>query len=278
MAYTFGGATGDDFNWTAGIGIGGDNGGYLACIWVYPTTLTATRVLWSWGASVNCLQIDTTTDEVRLVTDWSTTDAVHTSTGVDMVVDTWKFIAVLSCQENTGDTQGVRMWAGDLENPPVEVTVTTTTAGVGAPTASTTACVGNGAAAATVAFQGDIEEFGMLAITNVATLPNPLNLPTSGSISNDAANWVLENRVRPFWRGEAFGLDLARASLNAFQVEVTHLVLNNLPIVRRQRAAVGDMDVAPTINGATLSERRGPRANPLTPLTLIPNLSCFGTM
>ena len=67
MAYTFGAATGDDITWTDTGSSWGTNGqAGLVCGWFFPTTLTATRGLFSVG-TVHRIEIDATTSEIAKI-------------------------------------------------------------------------------------------------------------------------------------------------------------------------------------------------------------------
>src|SRR4051812_26479903 len=109
MAYTFGAAVTDNIAMTglplapmttARVGI-------HTC-WVRPTTLTAGRFLWAFGAVMG-LSINATTSSVTLNVD-GTTDGTYTAPVV-LALNTWTFIAVL-WNLGTGPAAAVRMWSG----------------------------------------------------------------------------------------------------------------------------------------------------------------------
>lgn len=262
MAYTFGGGTGDDLTFGVGLSFGTNSNAQFVAGWWRPTTLTATRGLWSagnvWGA-----EIDTTTDELRLRSD-NTTDGQWTTTGVDLAVNEWKFLAFLITQTNTGPAVAWKVWAGTIDTPPVAVTVTQAVAPAGNNVGSSNFYLGN-KGTGTVAFQGDIGNalVHCSGATNTAQL-HPFGLAAAGVISAEAEALVLSRHVLPFWRGEVFA-SRGPAPASGFNTGATermhHISMDMLPQVRfLNRSDTTTLSgLIPTINGATYSQNREPR-------------------
>ena len=100
MAYTFGGATTDDITFASAITIGANSRAALICGWWYPTTLTATRKLWSANSTgIVGAEIDTTTSELRLRSDNTTDDripiiAITTNNSINVKPLFFKFVFI----------------------------------------------------------------------------------------------------------------------------------------------------------------------------------------
>src|SRR5688572_2512559 len=115
MSYTFGASVDDDINWA------GDFNGFggaiacqlLLCGWFHPTTLTAGRGLFAFGDTSGA-EIDTATAELRFRALGATTTGQWTTSGVNLAVNEWKFIAVLNTVTNTGPSVAFRVWVGTL--------------------------------------------------------------------------------------------------------------------------------------------------------------------
>ena len=255
MAYTFGAATGDDVTWTdSASNYGSSARSNLICGWWYPTTLTATRCLWSFGA-VNRCAIATTTSEIDLFID-RTTDAQRTTSGLGLVTGRWQFIAVLGSFFNTGAVTTFRVWRGFDVEPPLPVTVNTTVAGAGNSTASTLATVGNLGSAGTVAFQGDIGRFDFIAATGA----NSLCRNATGLISAEDEFAIYTNIVFPIWQGR---FPTFYGSGQDSNNGITHSVLDldnlgNYVRSIRNGGSIITMDRSVTISGATISQNRAP--------------------
>lgn len=256
MAYTFGAATGDDVNAVLSLSAPADNRVSVCCGWFRPTTLTAGRYLWSHGANSG-VRIASTTDEVVGVCD-RTTDSVRTTTGVDLVVGEWTFLAAMYNAENTGPADRWRVWRGTVDTPPTEVTVTDTTTGSGNVSASATWVVGNNNTTGTVAFQGDVDNLRLLVVSQAqGATTHPLMHVTSGTITQAEADFVLERLIRPAWLGEPWEHRLTTVAT----WEMSHWPGTVLGVVRRLPyfQATPEPHVVPTYNGATPAATRAPR-------------------
>lgn len=264
MAYTFGAATGDDITIAMNGNMGATTISAFVCGWWYPTTLTATRGLWSAG-NVFGAEIDTTTSEIRLRTD-NTTDGQWTTTGAGLTVNTWSFLAFANSCNNTGPASAWRVWAGTLETPPVELTVTGAVAPVGNFAGNASFYIGN-KGTGTLAFQGDICEVSYhrcTAGTGVTT--HPLTIATTGTITNDEARYIFERVVMPCWAGEVLPEPL-RSPKNNLVEEAGHWSgLGGSQVIRRTRSTTLFSNALPTINGATISLNGHPRPTYRTPI------------
>lgn len=257
MPYTFGGGTGDDIVFTANNSIGASSRTALVTGWWRPTTLTTGRGLWSAG-SVCGAEINATTDELLLRTD-NTTDGTWTTTGVDLVVNEWRFIAFFLTCTNTGPAAAWRIWAGNVETAPVAVTVTAGTAPVGNFTGSAAYYAGN-KGTGTVAFQGDIADMAWLTTAGGAgATANPFSIAALGACTADEEENIYRRYVLPIWEGKIFE-GLANYSQWNTQIDLNYsALLDSSPIIRTPGNGAISSFVAPTINGATISLNGSPR-------------------
>jgi hypothetical protein len=252
MSYTFGGATTDDIVATLNATAGADNRGGLIAGWWYPTTLTATRGLWSAGATFGA-EIDTTTSELRLRTD-NTTDGQWTTSGLGLVVNEWQFLAFLSATENTTVAGAWRVWRGTASQPPVIQTPSVAVSRSGNYTGNADLYAGN-KGTGSLAFQGDI---GWLVSILSASQPDIKQFPrlaASGVITDAEAAEVERRVVYPLWEGRP----------NAWEVDspssyiLSHYPLDQLGAPGFQvSTSLTTFDLALTINGATWTENQPP--------------------
>jgi hypothetical protein len=264
MAYTFGAGTGDDLTWTLQVSMGATARSGLVCGWWYPTTLTATRGLWSAGNTFGA-EIDATTSEIRLRTD-NTTDGQWTTTGAGLATDQWTFLAFMSTQLNTGSAAAWRVWSGTIGTAPQECTVTNAVAPSGNFTGATSFYIGNKGTGA-LAFQGDIDHVTVISSGAAAVAAsNPFSIATNGAITDEQALFTYQRYVLPIWLGQLptvggrYAED-SRVAATSGAVDTSRLDLRAMPQVMRYQASVATVfsGVTPTINGATYSQNRGPR-------------------
>lgn len=259
MPYTFGAGTGDDINIDTTSGPGANDSDSLIYGWWMPTTLTATRGLWSNG-NVTGAEIDATTDELRLRSDTLTTDGQYTTTGVDLAIDQWKFIAFFLTCVNGGPAVTWKVWAGDIHNSPTAVTVTTATSPTGNLAASTAFTIGN-KGTGTVAFQGDIAHVGCVTALSVGTTPttNPFNIASRGTVTADEEQFILERFVQPAWVGDLHKMWDVPPGMSAMNQGAWHC---NLDVEARwvyfYLNTTGN-ERTQVINGATWSQNGAPR-------------------
>jgi hypothetical protein len=199
MPYTFGGATTDRYVLGTIIqSLYNASRVTLITQWVYPTTLTATRLLH--GTDVTSgLAIDTTTTSLRLTLDFVTTDGVWTAPA-SLVINKWQFVALL-VNIGSATTVAVKCFVGDEDNPPAEKTVTQATGPAGAITASSTAVTIGNSAAGSLAFQGDIGVCSFFSDSSTG-VTNTLGIAADGTISAAQIASVLNQFINPLWRGE----------------------------------------------------------------------------
>lgn len=197
MAYTFGGATGDDINWSVPTGWGSSGSRTFGAGWFYPTTLTAGRAYWG-NSNATRLRIATTTSEVEWQND-RTTDAFIVSSGAGITTGKWWFIACLAGGFNTGPADEAAVWIGDAETPPTEVTMTLT-AGTGNASSNSVAAVGNSGSAGALAFQGLVDSFYTMG--EASNISDSLFASTSqGGVGADVAEYTHKRYVIPLWEG-----------------------------------------------------------------------------
>lgn len=263
MAYRFGAGLGDDITWTMATSAGGSSSSILVCGWWYPTTLTATRGLWSCGNTFGA-EIDATTDEIRLRTD-NTTDGQWFTAGVDLVVDNWKFLAFLNTCNNTGPAAAWRVWAGSIESAPIACSITPDVTPVGNFTASASFYIGN-RGTGTFAFQGDVGDVGVYATnTGFGAIQHPFSIATAGTITDTEANFVYERFVIPFWLGRGWansGCLISGAAVAGVTADdVMYACTKNFFQVRRRQTVANSSfsGITPTINNAGWSQNGSPR-------------------
>jgi hypothetical protein len=262
VPYTFGAGTGDDITWAIlGSFSQGSTAG-LVCGWWYPTTLTATRGLWSLGNTFGA-EIDATTDELRLRTD-NTTDGQWTTAGVDLAVNNWKFIAFLGTFNNTGPAAAWRVWAGSVDSAPIECTVTSAVAPVGNFVVNGNFYMGNKGTGA-LAFQGAIGDVSIHSTSAAGGVTaHPFSLATLGAITNAEALFVYERFVLPIWAGNGFrqsGALRRNGAFNASNDDILYACTTNQFQIRRTNLVNNTTfsGITPTINGATYSQNGSPR-------------------
>lgn len=256
-SYTFGGASTDAVVVNTLVTMAGDNRQHLLTGWFRPTTLTSGRYLWGMGTSFSGVYLHSTTDELVLRANRATTSSEYTTSGVDLVVNEWRFVAVLSTHENTGTLDGWRVWAGSVSTPPAECTVTSSTSGVSTLTGSSDQLTIGNRASSSLAFQGQIADV-RFAVTSAAVGNNvhPFLTQTSGAIADDEAAYVLERFVLPAWAGRSWELQRGRNLVIQLGWWPGYL---DAPLFRTGTASVADPTAAPTYTGVTFSAIGPPR-------------------
>lgn len=272
MAYTLGGATGDDLSFTLPHNLGQDNTSWWWCGWYYPTTLTATRCYLGFGSTNRVVRVDTTTSELRIITSNGTTNGQWTTSGAGITTGKYWFISGLHTVENTGAAGAHRIWIGDAGNPPyTAITPGVATGASGNFSGSASFTVGNASSAASVAFQGDIGWFSMIGTTTNVNNQNLLGLASSGAITADDENRIYRTLVYPFWRGYKIPRAVLRPASPGNSWFVMHMSMANPSTVYIDSfdPAVGAVQ-ATTVGGATFSSNEPPRRiDPRWPLNLV---------
>lgn len=252
MPYTFGGATTDDITW--GMGNNLAQSGTLALVtgWWRPTTLTATRGLWSIG-NVAGAEIDTTTTNVRLGTD-NTTDGQWTFPA-GLVVNEWRFLAMAVNCNNTGPVASWRAWTGSPTEGPVEQTVTTVVAPASDFLGSATFYVGN-KGTGSLAFQGDIADVCVFGETALGDSSWSTVASRTVPMTQAEADYMHAKVVVPLWEGRYYEALYIKGG-NAAGVLQGCYGWNRLQGLDQVERPYGN--VAATINGATVSANGAPR-------------------
>lgn len=251
MPSTFGAATTDNVN-TTGASSMATGSTILVTGWWLPTTLTAGRGLWSVGATAGC-KIHTTTSELQLITD-NTTDGLTTTSGLGLTVNTWTFLAFLGSFNDTGPASAWRVWKGDQNTAPVEISTVVTTAPVGNFVGSTLWFVGN-LGNGSVAFQGDIAGYTYMHGTGTGPTASILAPTTQGAISQVDADLVLRDLVQPLWLGDFAKLETWDSTRPRFFIE-----MNRSSVMIYGRPVAGtNPTFAASINGVSVSANGNPR-------------------
>lgn len=259
MSYTCGAATGDDIA-TVITQLGATATSCFVAGWWKPTTLTATRGLWSAG-NIFGAEIDTTTSELRLRTD-NTTDGQWTTTGVGLTVNQWKFLAFANSCNNTGPAAAWVVWSGTGETAPQQVTVTQATAPNGNFTGSTAVVLGN-KGTGTLAFQGEIGP--AVFARHASSIQGFVPTTTAGTIAQEGIDVIYERLVLPIWSGIWCPPWLRQPRLDnnlqqaAFLTSLDYAGPLKIEVKTNETPLFGDI----TLNGVTLSQERCPRPMPL---------------
>jgi len=266
MARTFGGATADDLTISLSLTAGVSTAQTFVHGWWYPTTLTAGRGLWSNGNVSDC-QINSVTDELRIIVDGSTTDGEWTTTGVDLAVNNWYFLAFLLSANNTGPADAIRVWRGTPETAPVECTVANAVALAGTHPGSASFTFGN-RGTGTVAFQGSIAHAGFICAQMSDESCTPFLIATPGTITNAEAEYCYDRYVQRAWLGYydwMAGIQL-RSDAPGHVVDRGYCDMNSPAageVVYRNPGNVGSAQgiwvSRPTLNGTSLATVPNPR-------------------
>lgn len=260
MGYTFGAATGDDINGTINQQHGGDNSVALIGGWFYPTSQTNGRYFMSFGAA-HGIKYSASSNNLFIVTDNATNDGQFQTTSGLVPPNKWSFIAALTALENTGVLAGIRVWVGDASTPPVENTLSTVISPTGNFAASAAMTIGNGGAAGTVSFQGDIDSVFALCTTTVG-VANMFSVATSGVISDTEAENTYRRWVVPIWRGRPSMVFFTPTVLTSQRNAVCVDLDTESPRCFQTGYSTSPDPVSMTINGATYTAHRGPRRLP----------------
>jgi hypothetical protein len=267
VAFTFGGTTAHNINFASAVTFGATARTSLVCAWYYPTTLTATRRLFAAGATWGA-EVDTTTDELRLRTD-NTTDGQWTTTGVDMAVNEWKFIAIMNSTLNTGPASAWRVWVGTAESAPVAATVSVATSPVGNFTGNGTFYIGNTSGAA-LSWQGDIENMTVVATSaTIGVTTHPFAQVAYGAITAAEEQVAYERFVGPAWLGQDFPFSGQFASTAMYWAPLFNPGTGSSVAIRsRNYTSAADVAVGIGFGGGAASNNAGPRQGMLT--TILP--------
>jgi hypothetical protein len=274
MPYTFGNTVNDDITWGTGQALsgGGVTSSTISLVtgWWRPTTLTATRGLWSAG-NIFGAEIDGTVTSLRLRTD-NTTDGQWT-VPVGFAVNTWFYLAFL-CSTNSSAGANWRVWVGSESTPPVEATVTVAVALSGAFASSSTFYIGNKGTGA-LAFQGQVANVAVISQAGGSTPSNrpPMFVNGYGTISQEQADRIRDLYVIPHWQGN-YTVPTPGSNVNGDGECFWLNTLDQGAAVRGWRTQTYTANYpAVTINGATFTQEGAPRVARLLPR---PHVCCTG--
>lgn len=259
MAYTFGGANGDDVALPVVTAVTGQGVSGLFTVWCNPTALTSGRALIGFGNNLSRIALSAASGEIDLSLDAPTTDGLWTSAGLGLSTGAWRFIAVAwSCV--SGPTIDARMWAGDGVTPPAAVTFSQATAPVGALSTQSSATLGNGSGSAAIAFVGDLEQADLFSTSAAAGATHPFGQAAYGAFSAEAEALVLARYVLPLWEGTYRRRDPGNAtSSTSWQHISADMGLLGAAYSHIETTSANEPVTALTFNGATFSASRGPR-------------------
>lgn len=254
MPYTYGGVVGSRCQWTASLTQGGNGGLGVMTGWFLPTTLTATRRYFAYGAVFGA-RVASTTSEIEMLTDNATTDGVRTTSGCGMVVDQWQFLAFIWAVSNTGPASNWRVYRGTVDTAPTEVTVNNTTAPVGNLTGSTTVGIGNDQNNST-AFQGDIAHCSLFTTTTTG-VSGPLGISAATTITQAEADRIRDTWIMPLWLGRP---DLAFLNRTTATFEFSYWPAEG-PGANVYRVSYNGVApfIAPTLTSSVVSTNGPPR-------------------
>lgn len=255
MPYTFGGNTGDDVTSSVGTTMMAASTAMFISMWIFPTTLTSGRCIWSFG-NINCCGIHTTTSELFFNTDESTGAAWNT-TGAALAVNKWSYVAVLESHA-AASAVAWRVWTGDAENPPVERTVTQTTAPGTGFTGNAALTVGN-KGTGVLAFQGDIAQVAFAASSLTGADASFYVPATVGTITQAEADLINILLVQPLWQGDYAKLTETRRSSATGLNTRWFIEMQGVPLLIGNNVAAGNPYISPTVNTALPSNNGCPR-------------------
>lgn len=264
MAWTFGAAATNDVNLATTQTIGAATSASLVCGWYYPTTLTATRGLTSFGNTIGA-EIGATTSELLLRSAHGTTNGQWTTTGAGLTVNQWTFLAIFMSYASSGVSTAIKVWTATADSPPVACTIANTVTPVGTPAGNATLYFGNKGTSTTLAFQGDIGNCWYAVLSGSSAETGPFNFATYGSLTADEEAWHYTNFVYPVWSGKPYpfsGTGISYALGGRW--EMGYINMDHIVGPRAVRVLSGStLQTAVTtltIDGATKSNQRSPNA------------------
>lgn len=268
MAYLCGAGTSNTLSMTI-VQMGGGTASSFVCGWWKPNTLTAGRVLWAAGANYG-MEIDSVTTELRLKTGNLTTNGEWNTTGVNLAVDEWKFIACISSQaSNPGSavatTANWAVWVGTNESIPQEVTVTEAITPVNDFVSSTNLRLGNNLGGAS-AFQGLLG--GALFCRHAGSIQGIVPTTISGTLTTEGKEVVYNRLILPIWKGDWRPSWLSSLRQNNNQSIALYATFLDYvgPIEKDIISGNFEPFGSVSVSGCTLSQERCPRPMPLQPL------------
>lgn len=228
--------------------------------WFRPTTLTAGRYLIGMQATTSTgVSIDATTDELKCVSRGVTTNGEWVTTGVDMVVDEWMFMA---CAIQPADAMGGtpwRLWCANKDRRPVMFTPALSVAQVGANTSGGNVAIGNSDTTASNGFQGQIAECTFGNITS--TVNHDWRLATSGAWTAREEERIFQQFVIPAYLHDMGALWDTFKSHGQHAGEIYHLCCTHdgeIAHGRRLHTNNGESRVNVSLFGPTVDNTQRP--------------------
>lgn len=266
MSYDFSGSTANDITHTSLVSFGADNFVGLVTGWFYINSVPSAvdYGYWSFGNTGGCNIDSTDPTEIRLKTQNATTSGQWLTSGAGITTGKWYFIAVMFATENTTVAGDWRVWVGDGDTFPVEVTVTNPTPRSGNYTGSTALYVGNAGTSSLRGFPGKIQDVVFIGhVGGANSWLYPLSVAASGVISQSEADDVLNSFVAPLWAGQLPQLPL-RNPINS-SLEAVHIPLQrpNETYIVRTGHTTSLSPITQTVHGATFSSEFPPRSLPI---------------
>jgi hypothetical protein len=265
VACTFGSAATNDVTFAVNLNTGPASSSFLITGWWYPTKLTATRGLFSFGNTLGA-EIGATTSELLIRSAHGTTNGQWTTTGVGLTVNQWQFIAVYMGFAASGTGTAVKVWSGTTEVQPVACSITNTVTPAGTAAGGTNFYLGNKGTSTTLAFQGDIGNTFLGMAAGALTGPlGPFNVAAYGTVDANEEEFLKASYVLPVWAGNPFpfrGGDLgfrAGASWDMYYINMDHIVAPRATRFIGSGAAQSAAAIF-TVDGATKSGQRSPVA------------------
>lgn len=256
MPYSFGagGALTHRINWTSNIGFGGPSRQYFICGWWKPTiSLTATRRFWGSGTTNGAAIASTTTEIITTLN--ATTPATWTTSGANLTLDQWVFIAwffnISSSVALSFQSMG-QIWVGDEFTPPRLLTTTYSSPITTITAANTTMVICNGTG--NIGSVGDCSNF-LLAGSTTGGIGGPFGqvvsvVPTTEGLLDIERRWVV-----PMWLGNMPIDILNRYPVGDLTYEFLSMDENFMALSRGTTMP----NITTTITGATYSKGYSPR-------------------
>lgn len=206
MPWTFGGATSNQARISNTVlAQAASTSTQLVTGWFNPTTLTSGGGLWANTNSSSTAfraTVSATSGEIDITVPTAATAGVFTTSGLGMIVDEWRFIAVFGTFLSNG-IEVIAVWTGTADSPPVPVTVTTVVDPVNAFSVPNTGFeIGNVGSSGAVAWVGDIAHVTVTAFTGTTATTHPFGIAGNGTASTDELKAIYEKMVAPLWAGD----------------------------------------------------------------------------
>lgn len=171
----------------------------LISMWVFPTTLTAGRGLWSVG-NISCCKVHTTTSELAFVLDGNNADGNYNTSGLGLVINKWQFLAFMISQVADG-AHIIEVWIGDESTPPLRQAATQTVLQADTVLGTNSFTIGN-IGTGTVAWQGDIASVVAAHGTGLAASADLSPMAAYGALTSAELDQAEQKLILPIWLGD----------------------------------------------------------------------------